>query len=349
MRNNCVFAALCITLFLISCQKEDLTTAVSNTTTSAANSSDARWKLSRFSQPASQITTVYGSLIDPPNSEQNWLNFQLDVAGKLGISSIRANTMVPATWSVTNILNTSYKIILNFNSSVNVVNSPKPYVRDLAKYRIDLNNILNTYTTLPAIAVIENEEPNRLYFSGTTQEYLNELQTAIDVMHNRGIKVANGGLCGPGVDLLVYQDFLNQGKVDSANKFAALTHLDYKAPTIQAAAAFMDTLLQSYARMPLDYVNFHWTVESPNADAFKQVVAFLKKKSGKPVINNEVRQFDNDPNSVIAVLCAAKDVEMPYLLWYSPNENAFVKPASLHHPDGSLTSRGIAYQNYLKN
>ena len=159
----------------------------------------------------------YGAFIGAPDGTDD-VSFQLNVADQLGISCLRERVTVPLLSLGNNLvpeLNTDYKVLLNFCSQ-NSGSGLIPFVTDLVLYELNLNTILNTFTVMPKVAVIENEESNRFFYSGTADQYISQLSAAIDVMHARGIKVANGGITSTGLNYLVYQDFLEQGKADSA-------------------------------------------------------------------------------------------------------------------------------------
>lgn len=331
----------CIALFVTSCQKDDVQSTIANRTNAAdafSSSSAANLKI----LPANVIR--YGALIDAPSTKGS-TNFQINVADQLGVSCLRSRTYVPSK-GTNPILNSAYKVLLNFNSDYE--GTPLPFVSDMTKYQSDLRSIIATFTVKPVVAVIENEESNTLFYSGTPQEYIRQLSTAISVMHANGIKVANGGITNVGLNYLVYQDLLNQGKHDSANQFKTLAKVTPKRAQTQERGAFVDALLQSYTQMDLDYVNFHWKGSTPNTQTFNQVINYLKKRTGKQVISNELGQFDTDPNTLQSHLQLCSDQAFPYVLWYSPDENDNRKGTPLHHQDQSLTTTGYAYQDYLR-
>jgi hypothetical protein len=341
MKNYFSLAVACIAVFLCSCKKEDLNDGtIINSPTSSGTSAAA----ATIFKPNKMVN--YGALISAP-STANTMNFQLSVANKIGISCLRVRVIVPSTNKVP-ILNQGYKILLNFNKS-DYTGTPLPFVSDLTKYQSDLKKVLSGFTSLPAVAVIENEESNLLYYSGTAQEYIKQLSAAIPVMHAYGIKVANGGITSTGLNYLVYQDFINRGKVDSAKDFQQRTHLAVNNAQTLNRGAFIDALLQAYTKMDLDYVNFHWKGTSPDIQALNAVINYLKKRTGKTIINNELGQFDTDPNTLLSLVQLCTDKGFPYIIWYSPDENAGKKDTPLQHSDQSLTTTGIAFKNYLQN
>ena len=342
MKNYYLLAVVCITLLFCSCQKEELNGRVPNNFGSNEGAASSAQDALLLPQTKD---VQYGALINAP-SPKGSLGFQVNVASQLGISCLRARVIVSDPGDVP-ILNTGYKVLLNFNSDYE--GTSLPFVSNLAQYQTDLKNIVSGFSVMPVVAVIENEEANTLYHNGTAMEYISQLNAAINVMHAYGIKVANGGITDVGLEYLVYQDFISQGKYDSAEQFRKLTHVAPKNPKTQSRGAFVDTLLEAYAQMNLDYVNFHWKGTSPDTQALTEVIAYLKKRTGKPIINNELGQFDKDPNTLTTHIQKCTDEGFPYIVWYSPDENAGKKDAPLQHPDASLTPSGIAYQHFSKN
>jgi len=332
-------------LLLSSCQKEKLSDTVVNSTNT---SSSAEAKLA-FPWFRKDPVSNYGALIGAPDQTDND-DFQLNVADQLGITCLRERVLVPCKFLNTSLvpeLNTSYKVLLNFDSPKNEDGSLLPFVSDLAQYKIDLIDILNTLVSMPDVAVIENEESNHYYYSGTPGEYIDQLNAAITIMHARGIKVANGGITSTGLCYLVYQDLLAQGKEDSAEEFKQAVNVTPNSSVTQERGDFIDKLLNAYTNMDLDYVNFHWKATSPDTQAFNTVINYLQKRTGKKVISNELGQFDEDPNTLEAHVQACTNQQFPYIIWYSPDENDGKKGTPLQHSDASLTPTGVGYQDYL--
>jgi len=339
MRNNLALLVACIVMFFCSCNKENVNNIIPNNT----SSNNLYGAEALTLKPSNMVN--YGALIGTPTTIGS-MNFQVNVANQVGISCIRSRVNVPSTGKVS-ILDQGYKILLNFNSDYE--GTPLPFVSDITKYQLDLKNIVAGFTNKPVVAVIENEESNLLFYSGTAQDYIRQLSAAVTVMHSYGIKVANGGITSTGLNYLVYQDFMSQGKVDSAKDFQTRVHLNLKSLQAQDRGAFIDALLQAYTQMDLDYVNFHWKGTSPDTQALNEVINYLKKRTGKAIISNELGQFDTDPNTLLAHVQLCTDRGFPYIIWYSPDENAGKREMPLQHSDQSLTTNGVAYKNYLRN
>jgi hypothetical protein len=277
----------------------------------------------------------------------------MNVADQLGISCLREFVKVPAVSFDKELvpqLNTKYKIMLNFSSQRPVGTAPGTQIgfrTDTVEYKKDLNAILNTFTVMPVVAVIENEEANTLYYIAPAKDYITELKAAIGVMHARRIKVANGGLTSLGLDYLVYQDFIKQGKHDSAQQFQLATGVMPDSPKTQDRGAYTDTLLRNYKKMSLDFVNFHRKANSRDTLYLHQIVNYLKKRTGKKIISNELGQMDYDPNTLLDHVQMCTNQGFPYILWYSPDQDAGKRGNPLQYPDGTLTPSGIAYRDYI--
>jgi len=359
LKRYSLIAVVVAAMFITSCKKEALDGTVLNSTTSGNSSAQAKtgWPFSHKGDGGSSNTppgkypgTNYGATIGTPDGTDDE-SFQLNVADQLGISCLRERVSVPIVSLGNNLvpeLNTSYNVLLNF-CSPNSGNQLIPFVTDLDQYKTNLNNILDAFTVMPLVAVIENEESNRYFYSGTASQYISQLSTAIGVMHARGIKVTNGGITSTGLNYLVYQDFLDQHKYDSAQLFKQLTNVTPNNPYTLDRGAFVDILLDSYADMDLDYVNFHWKGTSPNTDALNEVINYIKKRTRKDIISNELGQFDTDPNTLLALVDLCTNRNFPFIIWYSPDENSNRRDTPLQYEDGSLTPTGVAYRNYLED
>ncbi len=90
------------------------------------------------------------------------------------------------------------------------------------------------------------------------------------------------------------------------------------APDTQDRAAFISVLLASYAVMDLDYINFHWRSSSKeDVQGLGETISYLKRVTGKPVITNEIGQYDSDPETLTSTMDICRSYNMPCVLWYS--------------------------------
>jgi hypothetical protein len=79
---------------------------------------------------------------------------------------------------------------------------------DMDNYKSTLSAILDKYQ--PTLIAIENEEININYHSGSINKYLNELSTAIPIVHSKGLKITNGGITERPLNVLVWKDYYGQ-------------------------------------------------------------------------------------------------------------------------------------------
>jgi hypothetical protein len=342
MKRLYFLSLVCVVMLLGSCKKESLSDTALNTTTSADLLAEAS---------VATIRTKYGADIGAPVGANDF-NFKMNVAGQLGVSCLREGISVPNKRLGEDLvpeLRTKYKVLLNF-SSPGRGKQTIPFRTDTEQYQKDLNDVLNTFTVMPVVGVIENEESNRFYYSGTAMDYIKQLKAAIPVMHQRGIKVANGGITQPGLCYLVYHDFLAQGKTDSAVQFQLSTGIAMDSPSVKGRGAFIDTLLTNYAKMRgLNFVNFHWKTKTADTLALFQTINYLKKRTNHKVISNELGQLDKRPETLVDFVQMCTNHKFPFIVWYSPDQDAGKIGDPLQYPDGTLTPSGIAYRDYLAN
>jgi hypothetical protein len=91
------------------------------------------------------------------------------------------------------------------------------------------------------------------------------LDTGIDIVHSKGLKVTDGGIHPQGVCYWVYQDYLDRSLPDSALWWKNETFQRHHANGVYANPAApinaywreIDTLLNAFTTLDLDYVNLH--------------------------------------------------------------------------------------------
>lgn len=241
---------------------------------------------------------------------------------------------------------------------------------NLGLYKTQVAKILDKYR--PALVVVENEENGRLY-TGTPAQYIAQLQTATQVAHQKGYKVANGGMTGIPLSLVVWKDLWGRGLRAQADDFARrafdtgrTTSIDTALPcrahptrTFPPAVADLTarynwTLAEVHAlrHTSIDYVNFHWYQQ--DAKAFGQVADYLRRVTGKAVISNEVGAGSSSPKIVTGLLSQALSQKMVYLNWFSRDvttksgQGQFEQARALQNPDGSLRPTGRAFAMFVR-
>ena len=225
---------------------------------------------------------------------------------------------------------------------------------DWNAYKNRLSQVLNTYK--PEVLVIENEENSNLFYTGSPQQYLDELKVGCEVAHSKNIKCTNGGLVSKLVVVLVSGSYKpDANKADNYLR-RALTPEDYTAVTASIGSPQWLSqiqrgrdLLAGYKTAGADFVNFHWHQE--NAETIPEAVTYLSAASqGLPVINNEISpQKSISPNQVTSFMQKMLDLKIPYAVWYSNDGDGIGGPTALTDKNGALNDSGKAYANFIKN
>lgn len=253
------------------------------------------------------------------------------------------------------------KVVLNVNYTSN--NSQTAFPKDLTGYREKFNSITDKYQ--PPVIVVENEEINPNYHKGPMTDYINMLKVALDVCHRKGIKVANGGIYGPQLEVLTYR-YLQTKDQKRADSFAdncmeKSQVKDAENPgrneDIEKKVSQLDTLLNFYPN--LDYINVHLyepfdpdvkdksIVNTATPVVVADIREYLIARTGRPVITNETGQrHNNNPDLVTSMLQVYDRLKFPYAIWYSGTGQGGCRP--LHNlTTGALYINGIAYSNFV--
>ncbi|MEP6683545.1 MAG: hypothetical protein ABJA35_09805 [Parafilimonas sp.] len=313
------------------------------------------------------VAKTEGNLIPPSQ--------QVKVAKALGVNYIRARIDIDS-WSGSNEGYDTYvagglKVLLNINSGIprNAAgdHNPIPFPTDMAAYSKSLNSILDKYK--PEVVVVENEEDNPNYHSGDADDYINELKTAIEIAHAKGLKVTNGGITFREVCLIVYDDMAQHGQKQKADEFAQkvfppalLQRLNNASnPIVKKQLEFGRKIIAAYKTLDLDYVNFHWyePIRSRGAQSvdindttvdpkvFSFVANYLKTTTGKPVLTNEFGVFNTSPSLVKGLLQAARNADLGYAIFYSA-DGGTGRAVALQNSLGELRSNGAAFRDFVK-
>lgn len=344
---------VCTTLIFQGCNKEDNPTP-----------------------PIAQVANPFGVLVNQADNQTLSLNQRIDLlTNQFKVPYTRVSIPIP-NWTGTLTSFEEYsgaglKILLNVSSKVTSAAVPAgPYITDTTLYRQKLAEILNKYK--PEVLVVENEEANSSYYTGTAQEYLTLLEIAIDEAKNRNIKVTNGGFTARMSKLLTWDYYQSTGQTAKALSYAQRVFPDavandvagYLAANNQVNTVFQKakTLVNAYKNNQMTYVNFHWyepakegdlpTANLPNINsadmtAFEETVAFLKTFTNKPVITNEVGQLNNKGGLTSDVLQKCYDLKLPYVIWYSGDGQNYGDAKALYDGTGVLRESGIAFKDFI--
>ncbi|MEA4837644.1 MAG: hypothetical protein VB101_05110 [Rhodospirillaceae bacterium] len=233
---------------------------------------------------------------------------------------------------------------------------------DIALFGKVLGSVLDDWK--PAYLVVENEEDNPLSYDDPNRDfsgYRNELTRACQVAHARGILCANGGLSFESVTLAAWLDKLEHEGGEAGCAFIrrlfpdgprrgmadALCRYETPAqalPIAQGPARAAMTLLPIYRQSPIDAVNIHWY--GKDAYALSDVVAFMRRATGKPVLSNEIGQRPNEasPANIRPILRAAMSSGLTMAIWYSVDTGG---SESLFDIKGLLRPSGWEFQRQM--
>ena len=240
------------------------------------------------------------------------------------------------------------KLILTVraNGKISPIATPTNPPTDLPAYGKTLGAILDTLK--PELLVVENEETSGASYTGTPEQYSQQLKVACEVAHSKGVKCTNGGLSGNMLMMLVCDSYRRKGEDYKADDFLK------RVSTPQQVAMMRTTLgkqradetikkgkelLKGYKAAGIDYVNFHWYVIDP--DALQETVEFLKAETGLDAITNEIGQRDQRPTVVRGLLMKVAELKLPYAIWYSMDR---LESRGLQEPDGTPRENGVTFQ-----
>lgn len=235
---------------------------------------------------------------------------------------------------------------------------PKTY-QEFQLYQKRMRDILRQYK--PEIVAVENEESSAQFFAGTADEYAVELAAACETAHAGGISCTNGGMAGSALALLRWHAYIEAGDTEEACKFAqgALYIIDRKMEgksfcqvrspediprnTLERIHDLQD-FLRVYRFSAIDYVNFHWYARDPKA--LKDAVQWLKERTGKKAMTNEIGQKNFEANAayIEPLMQAVEELGLAYAVWSTVDTG---EAYGLFNPDLSLRPTGAAFQKYL--
>lgn len=224
------------------------------------------------------------------------------------------------------------------------------------QFRSELDAYLNRYR--PTLLMVENEQLNISYFSGTASEYLRELNIAVEVAHHHGIPVTDGGITRPPLALMTWDDLRSRGLQDQADDYARrvfgepqdhgiLVDLLRKPFTgitndrLRTAWEQAKVLVPGLRNSAVDYADFHWY--GVDATSLGQSIAYLKAATGKPVVTTEIGQHTEDPAGVQSFLETVTAARLPYVIWFDLDGDPAV---ALHNPDYTLRPSGTTFARF---
>lgn len=222
---------------------------------------------------------------------------------------------------------------------------------DLEVYKDTIATVLDRYR--PVVLVIEAEEDLLNHYSGTPDEYGEQLRAACEVAHSMDVKCTNGGLLSGDVVEIVYQHYLDLGMDAEAQSFADRAFEDFQRARhsrpggderIQMAIDRVRGLLEAYRGSGADYVNFHWYIG--DAAALREAAAYLSEATGLPPMTNEIGQRDLSPQTTIGIMAEVLRLGLPYAVWYF--SDARLAKGLIERGTGALRPTGEAFREFIK-
>ena len=310
-----------------------------------------------------------------PKGRSLGIDQKIALAKELGVHFIRlgetAGTMSSAD-KASAYQQAGFAVLLNIRNAA----IPAAAVKDMEAFKRSVGTIIDT--DHPDLIVIENEENNPRFYVGTADEYVAELQAAIDVAHAKGMKVADGGITSIPAAFLTWKHLWDTGDRARADVFAQTAFAYARGtgqrllPTLPTQAhpdrpvvlgkslektvPMVQALIAAFKTMDLDYVNFHWYESDSRATAsLRDIVAYLKEATGKQVISNEFGQLDMASETMTSLLTGMHDLGLPYLVWFSGDDpNGPVPgggngPYALQDENGKLRPNGEAFRKVVRS
>lgn len=308
--------------------------------------------IARPSQPKS-TANPFGVMISGNTSL-----IKAQTAVKLGAKYYRPLSVFIEGWQGTceecdEALKAGFKLILTVRNNGGGGRPTTPPL-DLNAFKQTLSKIVDKHR--PEILVIENEENSgSIFYTGTTNQYLQELKAGCEIAHQKGSKCTNGGLVSSLVAALVSENYKANGDTQKADDYLARTLIGTKQSLISRINSTKGReqvfkgkeLLAGYKSAGADFVNFHWYIA--DTEALGEAVAYLRTASGLPVMTNEVgQQANTDPGQVTNVMREIVRQGLPYAVWFSMDTNPPNGARALNEATGTLRPNGEAFANFIQ-
>jgi len=293
------------------------------------------------------------------------LGTQLSLAKQLDVSYVRPGAAVFAESSDLNcsgcaqFTKDGFKLILTVRNGPDSIQQilgggqlpASSFPKDLTAYKERIGQVIDLYH--PTVLVIENEEDVPTHYSGTPEQYGEQLRVACEAAHQRDIKCTNGGLLSGSVTYAVYQHYVDTGQTAKAQSFAQRAFEDFqlaklKTPggseRIRSRVDIVRRFLAADGRAGADYINFHWYISDPQA--MQEAVDYLSSVTGLPAMTNEMGQRNDDADATTRMMATVLKLGLPYAVWYITDAKL---ARGLINLDGSLRTTGDAFKQFIKS
>jgi hypothetical protein len=291
----------------------------------------------------------FGVMFDPRSFD---LETRIRLAQELGAHYFRSYPLLVPMWNgrcdeCDPVHAAGLQFVLTIRNTPDIMGAAGP-LTDTSGYKETVGQVIDAYR--PALVVAENEENTSHYFSGTPQQYLDELKVLCQVAHAKGVKCANGGILGESSSWVVYFHYLDSGDTAKAQAYAQRAFAPFQLAKLQQGgeadgrhvADLTLQFLNGYKAAGADYVNFHWYVS--NGDGLMETAAYLERLTGLPAVTNELGQRDLETSSTESLLNGVVGAKLPIAVWFTSDSRlskAFV------NPDGSLRPTGEAFRTFI--
>jgi hypothetical protein len=247
--------------------------------------------------------------------------------------------------------------------------SPAPFVSadQLEGYLDTIDLVLDAYDF--DVVVIGNEAINDNFNVGPLSLYEDMLQGAYARCRAKGVKVAESGIYGEGLDVLVFRWLKIKPSFgqDSAEAYAlrCMSTAQRNAaqtpgsnPNIEAKALEVDSIL-SY-RDYYDFANIHPyevfdkhstqldTFQAYSTNVIKWQKDYIEERTKRLVITNEVGTRDNtDTVFLVSYMRELSRLKMPWIIYFNGGELPGEAEPLTDRDEGFLLNTGIAFRNFV--
>ncbi|HEY6975280.1 MAG TPA: hypothetical protein VH396_03260 [Chitinophagaceae bacterium] len=261
-------------------------------------------------------------------------NQKISVYNKFGVKYVRAMVQLKnfnnyGISTEKDLTQQGFKVVLNINwaspGGRGGKRNPVPFPTDMDQYKQQLIKLFNTYK--PEIAVIENEPTTDLFHTGPIENYITELETAVEVCKQFNVKVADGAIHIP------YIEQVMNGNAGSGK------------------ALEVKKLIAAYRTIDLDYVNIHTqgpTDKDPDTyepGLLKKIADYLMNETGKPVISNEWTVHNASSALVKNMVSEFRNADFKVAMVRSAYSPSGAVPL---HKGTNLLPNGVTYSSEIK-
>jgi hypothetical protein len=245
-----------------------------------------------------------------------------------------------------------YQLVITINAKAD--GSPPD---DLVGYESFINDLIVEYN--PWGIVIENEETLVSQYSGTAEQYAEQLEVACGVAEAAGVKCMNGGIAMKAVLLMIWYYTYGGYPNPNACTFAeeAFNETDAAELCNGASDKIYSYITKSkgfydvYGASDIDYVNLHFYVEptmmGTNVSVLDDAIYFMQD-TGKPTLINEWGLRVDDHN-ILELMMSDLRKYVDVAIYMSPYPSAAYDVFELQNDDGTLTGMGEHFRDYIVN